>query len=211
MDILKKIEAIGIVPVVVIDDAKDAVPLAKALMDGGIPAAEVTFRTAAAEDAIRAIRAAYPEMLVGAGTVLTDEQADRALQAGASFIVSPGLNQKHVEYVLSKGALMIPGVVTPSEIELGLSMGLEVLKFFPAEPSGGLSMIKALTSAYVNLKLMPTGGINAKNAEEYLKDPHILAVGGSWMVKKDLIREGRFDEIQKMTEEAAALVKRVRG
>ena len=211
MDILKKIEEIGIVPVVVIDDAKDAVPLAKALMEGGIPAAEVTFRTAAAEEAIRAIREAYPEMLVGAGTVLTDEQADRALTAGASFIVSPGLNKAHVEYVLSKGALMIPGVVTPSEIETGLALGLEVLKFFPAEPSGGLPMIKALTSAYVNLKVMPTGGINAKNAEEYLKDPHILAVGGSWMVKKDLIREGRFDEIRAMTEEAAALVKRVRG
>ena len=211
MDILKKIEEIGIVPVVVIEDAKDAVPLAKALIEGGIPVAEVTFRTAAAEDTIRAIKEAYPEMLVGAGTVLTDEQADRALSAGASFIVSPGLNPAHVSYVLSKGALMIPGVFTPSEIETGLSLGLEVLKFFPAEPSGGLPMIKALTSAFVNLKLLPTGGINLENAEAYLKDPHILAVGGSWMVKKDLIREGRFDEIRRMTEEAASLVKRVRG
>ncbi|MBQ6679375.1 MAG: bifunctional 4-hydroxy-2-oxoglutarate aldolase/2-dehydro-3-deoxy-phosphogluconate aldolase [Lachnospiraceae bacterium] len=211
MDILEQIGKIGIIPVVVIDDEKDAVPLAKALIEGGLPAAEVTFRTAAAEGAIRAIKEAYPEMLVGAGTVLTDEQADRAIAAGASFIVSPGLNPAHVEYVLSKGVPMVPGVVTPSEIEQGLALGLTTLKFFPAEPSGGLAMIKALTAAYVNLKIMPTGGINAKNAEEYLKDPHILAVGGSWMVKKDLIKAGAFDEIKAMTEEAAALVKRARG
>ena len=211
MDILEQIGKIGIIPVVVIDDEKDAVPLAKALIEGGLPAAEVTFRTAAAEGAIRAIKEAYPEMLVGAGTVLTDEQADRAIAAGASFIVSPGLNPAHVEYVLSKGVPMVPGVVTPSEIEQGLALGLTTLKFFPAEPSGGLAMIKALTAAYVNLKIMPTGGINAKNAEEYLKDPHILAVGGSWMVKKDLIKAGAFDEIKTMTEEAAALVKRARG
>ena len=125
--------------------------------------------------------------------------------------MSPGLNPAHVEYVLSKGVPMVPGVVTPSEIEQGLALGLTTLKFFPAEPSGGLAMIKALTAAYVNLKIMPTGGINAKNAEEYLKDPHILAVGGSWMVKKDLIKAGAFDEIKAMTEEAAALVKRARG
>lgn len=211
MDILEQIGKIGIIPVVVIDDEKDAVPLAKALIDGGLPAAEITFRTAAAEGAIRAIKAAYPEMLVGAGTVLTDEQADRAIAAGASFIVSPGLNPEHVKYVLSKGVPMLPGVVTPSEIEQGLALGLTTLKFFPAEPSGGLAMIKALTAAYVNLKIMPTGGINAGNAEEYLKDPHILCVGGSWMVKKDLIKEGNFLEIRKMTEEAAALVKRARG
>lgn len=211
MDILEQIGKIDIIPVVVIDDEKDAVPLAKALIDGGLPAAEITFRTAAAEGAIRAIKAAYPEMLVGAGTVLTDEQADRAIAAGASFIVSPGLNPEHVKYVLSKGVPMLPGVVTPSEIEQGLALGLTTLKFFPAEPSGGLAMIKALTAAYVNLKIMPTGGINAGNAEEYLKDPHILCVGGSWMVKKDLIKEGNFLEIRKMTEEAAALVKRARG
>ena len=211
MDILEKIEKIGIIPVIVIDDVNDAVPLAGALMRGGLPAAEVTFRTAAAEDAIRAIRAAYPEMLVGAGTVLTKEQADRAIDAGASFIVSPGLNPENVRYVLDKGVPMVPGVCTPSEIEQGLALGLTTLKFFPAEPSGGLAMIKALTGAYVNVRFMPTGGISAANAEEYLKDKHIVAVGGSWIVKKDMIKAGAYDEIEKLAAEAAALVARVRG
>ncbi|MBR6322946.1 MAG: bifunctional 4-hydroxy-2-oxoglutarate aldolase/2-dehydro-3-deoxy-phosphogluconate aldolase [Lachnospiraceae bacterium] len=212
MDMQEQIRKIGIVPVVVLDDAKDAVPLAQALMDGGLPCAEVTFRTAAAEESIRRISEAFPEMLVGAGTVLTTEQVDRAVAAGAKFIVSPGLNPVNVKYCLEKGIPVFPGVLTPSEIEQALSLGLKVVKFFPAEPSGGLKMIQAIAAAYVGLKFMPTGGINAKNVGDYLADEkHILACGGSWMVKKDLIAAGEFDKIREMTKEAAALVKEYRG
>ncbi|MBR6405883.1 MAG: bifunctional 4-hydroxy-2-oxoglutarate aldolase/2-dehydro-3-deoxy-phosphogluconate aldolase [Lachnospiraceae bacterium] len=202
----------GIVPVVVLDDAKDAEPLAEALIRGGLPCAEVTFRTAAAEESIRRMTEKFPEMLVGAGTVLTTEQVDRAVAAGAKFIVAPGLNPVTVKYCLEKGIPVFPGVLTPSEIEQALSLGLQVVKFFPAEPSGGLKMIQAIAAAYVGLKFMPTGGINAKNVGEYLADEkHILACGGSWMVKKDLIAAGEFGKIEEMAREAAALVKEYRG
>ena len=212
MDMQEQIKKIGIVPVVVLDDAKDAVPLAEALIRGGLPCAEVTFRTAAAEESIRRIAAKFPDMLVGAGTVLTTEQVDRAVGAGAKFIVSPGLNPVTVKYCQEKGIPVFPGVLTPSEIELALSLGLKVVKFFPSEPSGGLKMIQAMAAAYVGLKFMPTGGINAKNVGEYLADDkHILACGGSWMVKKDLIAAGEFGKIEEMTREAAALVKEYRG
>ena len=212
MDMQEQIRKIGIVPVVVLDDAEDAVPLAQALVEGGLPCAEVTFRTAAAEESIRKITEAFPDMLVGAGTVLTTEQVDRAVGAGAKFIVAPGLNPVTVKYCQEKGIPVFPGILTPSEIEQALSLGLKVVKFFPAEPSGGLKMIQAMAAAYVGLKFMPTGGINAKNVGDYLADEkHILACGGSWMVKKDLIAAGEFEKIREMTKEAAALVKEYRG
>lgn len=212
MEINERIYKIGIVPVVVIDDEKDAIPLAKALTEGGLPCAEVTFRTAAAEGAIRKIAAAYPDMLVGAGTVLTTEQADRAVKAGAKFIVSPGLDPEVVNYCIKIGVPVFPGIVTPSEIIQAVKLGLKVVKFFPAEASGGLKMIQSMAAAFGGLKFMPTGGINANNAADYLKDEkHIIACGGSWMVKGDLIAAGEFDRIRELTKEAAEIVKEIRG
>lgn len=209
--ILEKFHEIGIIPVVVLNDAKDAAPLGKALLEGGLPVAEVTFRTDAAEESIRILSETYPDLLVGAGTVLTPEQADRAVAAGAKFIVSPGLNPRVVKHCQEKGVIITPGVVTPGEIEKALELGLEVVKFFPAEPSGGLSMIKAMAAAYTKLKFMPTGGINAKNVVDYLKYNKILACGGSWMVKGDLIAAGDFDKITALCKEAADIVKAVRA
>lgn len=201
-EVLKQIEAIGIVPVVKIDRAEDAVPLARALINGGLPCAEVTFRTDAAADAIAAMSKAFPDMLVGAGTVLTPAQADAAVEAGAKFIVSPGLNPDVVRHCVEKGYPITPGVCTPGEVEIALSLGLEVVKFFPAEAAGGLAMIKAMSAPYGKLKFMPTGGISAKNLNEYLAFPKILACGGSWMVTADLINDGKFDEIERLTREA---------
>ena len=209
--VLEEIKKIGIVPVVVLDDAKDAEPLAKALCEGGLPCAEVTFRTEAAEESIRIISEKYPEMLVGAGTVLTTEQVDRAVAAGAKFIVSPGLNSEVVKYCLDKNIAITPGVVTPSEMEQAIELGLNIVKFFPAEPSGGLSMIKAVSAPYTMLKFMPTGGINPGNVKEYLKSDKIFACGGSWMVKGDLVDAGDFDKIKELTKEAADIVKEIRG
>ena len=208
---LQKLEQFGIVPVVVLDDAADAAPLAKALCDGGLACAEVTFRTAAAEESIRIMTTEYPDMVVGAGTVLTTDQVDRAIAAGAKFIVSPGLDPKIVTYCIEKNIPITPGVVTPSEIAKAIELGLDVVKFFPAEPAGGLKMIKAVAAPYTTLKFMPTGGINLGNVEEYLKYDRILACGGSWMVKGDLVSAGKFDEIEKMTKDAAELVKRIRA
>ena len=210
-EMMQQLKKIGIVPVVVLNDVKDALPLAERLMKGGLPCAEVTFRTAAAEESIRQIAKAFPEMIVGAGTVLTTDQADRAIDAGSKFVVSPGFNPKVTEYVLKKGVPMTPGVCTPTEIEAAMSLGLDVLKFFPAEPSGGLSMIKAVCAAYVNLQFMPTGGINANNVRDYLKYDRIVACGGSWMVNGKLISEGKFDEIEDLVREAASIVKEIRG
>lgn len=210
-EMMKKLQKLGIVPVVVLNDAKDALPLAERLVNGGLPCAEVTFRTAAAEESIRQMAKAYPDMIIGAGTVLTCEQADRAIDAGAKFIVSPGFNPKVTEYVLKRGVPMTPGVCTPTEIEAALQFDLDVLKFFPAEPSGGLKMIKALCAPYVGLNFMPTGGINADNVRDYLKYERIVACGGSWMVSGSLVKEGKFDEIENMVREAAAIVKEIRG
>lgn len=201
-EVLEKIQKIGIVPVVVLDDAKDALPLAKALCDGGLPCAEVTFRTAAAEESIRIMAEKFPEMLVGAGTVLTTEQVDRAVNAGAKFIVSPGLNPVVVQYCVDKGIPVTPGTSNPSDVEAALSLGLEVVKFFPAEAAGGLEMIKAMSAPYTAVKFMPTGGISAKNINSYLAFDKILACGGSWMVKKDLVAAGEFDKIRDLTKEA---------
>ena len=201
-DVLQQIYNIGIVPVIAIDDAAQAVPLAKALVAGGLPAAEVTFRTAAGEEAIRRIAAEVPEMLVGAGTVLTKEQADRALAAGSQFIVSPGFNPEVTRYVIDKGALMMPGTATPGEMEQAMSMGLDVVKFFPAEQNGGVAKLKALAGPYTSLRWMPTGGVNTKNMMDYLGFDKIVACGGTWMVKKDLINGEKWDEITAICKEA---------
>lgn len=201
-DVLQRIYEIGIVPVIAIDDADKAVPLAKALVKGGLPAAEVTFRTAAAEEAIRRIVAEVPEMLVGAGTVLTKEQADRAIAAGVKFIVSPGFNPEITKYVIDKGMLMMPGTATPGEMEQAMSMGLSVVKFFPAEQNGGVAKLKAVAGPYQNLRWMPTGGVNEKNLLDYLKFNKIIACGGTWMVKKDLIEAENWDEIERLTRQA---------
>lgn len=209
--VLEEIQELGIVPVVVLDDAGDAEPLAKALCDGGLPCAEVTFRTEAAEESIRIMAEKFPDMLIGAGTVLTTEQVDRAVAAGARFIVSPGFNPRVVKYCVEKNIPITPGCVTPSEIEQALEHGLSVVKFFPAEPAGGLNMIKALAAPYVGVKFMPTGGINANNVKEYLKFNKILACGGSWMVKGDLIKSGDFAKITELTKEAVQIVKEARG
>lgn len=204
--VLETIAKIGIVPVVVLDDAKDAAPLADALCKGGLPCAEVTFRTAAAEESIKNMVEAHPEMMVGAGTVLTTEQVDRAVNAGAKFIVAPGFNPTIVKYCQEKGVPMVPGINNPSNIEAAIELGLDVVKFFPAEQSGGIAMIKAMAAPYVNMKFMPTGGISAKNLNDYLSFDKIIACGGSWMVKKDLVAAGKFDEIQALTEEAVRLM-----
>ena len=210
-EVLEKISKIGIVPVVVLDDAKDAEPLAEALIKGGLPCAEVTFRTAAAEESIRIMAQKVPEMLVGAGTVLTTEQVDRAVAAGASLIVSPGFDPEIVDYCISKNIEVVPGIVTPSELAQAVKRGLTRVKFFPAEAAGGLKMIKAMCAAYTTVRIMPTGGINAKNISEYLECDKIFCCGGSWMVKGDLIKAGEFDKIKDMTAEAVALVKKIRG
>ena len=210
-EVLEKLGQYGIVPVVVLNDSKDAEPLADALCEGGLACAEVTFRTEAAAESIKIMSKKHPEMLVGAGTVLTVEQVDEAVAAGAKFIVSPGLNPEIVKYCLDKNIAITPGVVTPSEMEQAIELGLNIVKFFPAEPSGGLSMIKAVSAPYTMLKFMPTGGINPGNVKEYLKSDKIFAFGGSWMVKGDLVDAGDFDKIKELTKEAADIVKEIRG
>ena len=210
-DVTKKNEETGVIPVVVLNDVKDALPLAKARCEGGLPCAEVTFRTDAAEESIRLMAKEYPQMLIGAGTVLTTDQVDRAVNAGASFIVSPGFDPEIVDYCLSKNIPVIPGCVTPSEVAQAVKRGLTRIKFFPAEQAGGLAMIKAMGAAYTTVKFMPTGGINAKNLASYLSCDKIYACGGSWMVKGDLIKAGEFEKIKEMTKEAVALVKEIRG
>ena len=211
MNILERIGTIGIVPVVALDDAKAADPLGEALSEGGLPCAEITFRTDAAEESIRIMSEKYPDMLIGAGTVLTTEQVDRAVNAGAKFIVSPGTNPKVVRYCVEKNIPITPGILTPSEIEQALECGVKIVKFFPAEPGGGLSMIKAMAAPYVGVKFMPTGGINAHNVRDYLRYDRIHACGGSWMVKKELIAGGEFAKIKALTREAADIVGEIRG
>lgn len=201
-ELLQKIHDIGIVPVIAIDDAAKAVPLAKALVAGGLPAAEVTFRTAAAEDAIKAIVKEVPQMIVGAGTVLTKEQADRAIDAGVSFIVSPGFNPDVTKYVIDKGVCMVPGTATAGEMEQAMALGLDTVKFFPAEQNGGIEKLKALAGPYKTLKWMPTGGINTNNLASYMSFHQILACGGTWMVKKDLIEGEKWDEITSICKAA---------
>ncbi|MCL2593416.1 MAG: bifunctional 4-hydroxy-2-oxoglutarate aldolase/2-dehydro-3-deoxy-phosphogluconate aldolase [Defluviitaleaceae bacterium] len=202
---------IGMVPVIKIDDAKDAIPLAKALCDGGIPCAEVTFRTDAAYQAIKNMSENVPEILVGAGTVLSIEQAKLAIEAGAKFIVSPGLNPEVVKYCQSVNVPILPGCITPTEIELALSFGLNVLKFFPAEQAGGLDFTKAVCAPYTQIKFIPTGGISEKNLEEYLKFDKIVACGGSYMATTDLINNGKWDEVTEICKKTVEKIKKVRN
>lgn len=209
-NLIEKISNIGVVPVIKIDRAEDAIPLANALKNGGLCCAEVTFRTDAAEEAIRLIHKEFPDFLIGAGTVLTPKQADLAMAAGASFIVSPGLNPTVVKHCIDNDYPVIPGVCTPSEVELGMSLGLSYLKFFPAEAAGGVKMIKAMAAPYNKIKFMPTGGIGTANLKDYLACSAVFVCGGSWMVPANLINEGKFDEIEKLTAEAVALVKEIR-
>lgn len=201
----------GVVPVVVLNEVKDALPLAKALTEGGLPCAEVTFRTEAAEESIRRMAKEYPDMLVGAGTVLTIDQVDRAVNAGAKFIVSPGFDPEIVDYCLSKEIPVFPGCVTPSEVMQAVKRGMKVVKFFPAEQFGGVATIKALAAPYTTMKFMPTGGVSAKNLRSYLECDKIICCGGSWMVKGDLIKAGEFDKIRELTKEAVELAKSIRG
>ncbi|MBR2381825.1 MAG: bifunctional 4-hydroxy-2-oxoglutarate aldolase/2-dehydro-3-deoxy-phosphogluconate aldolase [Clostridia bacterium] len=202
MNVLKELSLIGIVPVIKIDRVEDALPLAKALIEGGLPCAEITFRTAAAKDAIAAITKEYPDMIVGAGTVLTKEQVDAAIEAGSKFIVSPGFNPEIVKYCQEKGCPIIPGINNPTGIEQALSLGLTTVKFFPAEQSGGINMIKAMSAPYGAVTFMPTGGIGPANVNDYLSFNKIVCCGGSWMVKADMIAAGDFDGITKLVRQA---------
>ncbi|GHT43581.1 hypothetical protein AGMMS49921_11830 [Endomicrobiia bacterium] len=201
-DLLMEISKIGIVPVVVLDNSQQALPLAKALYDGGIKCMEITFRTMAAEESIKTICKEVPKMLVGAGTVLTVEQVDKAVAAGAKFIVSPGLNPRIVRYCLDKGITIIPGCANPSDVEVAIEFKLDIVKFFPAEAAGGINMVKAMAAPYTNIKFMPTGGIDIKNLNTYLLFNKIIACGGSWMVNKELIKNGDYKTITKLSKEA---------
>ncbi|MGI6254581.1 MAG: bifunctional 4-hydroxy-2-oxoglutarate aldolase/2-dehydro-3-deoxy-phosphogluconate aldolase [Acutalibacter sp.] len=198
---LELLSAIGVVPTIEIEDAQKAVPLAKALMAGGLPVAEVTFRTSAAPESIRRISQECPEVLIGAGTVLTCQQVDQALEAGSKFLVTPGFHPHVIRYALAKGALVIPGTATPGEMEQAMGMGLNVVKFFPAEQNGGTAALKALAGPYKQLRWLPTGGINIGNLNEYLSCAQVLACGGSWMVKRELIQSEAWNEITALCKE----------
>lgn len=201
-DILKRIHGIGIVPVIALENVEDAAPLAQALCNGGLPVAEVTYRTACAHDAMIEMKKACPQMLVGAGTVLTKEQVDSALDAGAEFIVSPGLNPEIVRYCQEKNVPILPGTANASDIEMALSLGLNTVKFFPAEPLGGIKMISALAAPYNTMKFMPTGGVSPKNMKDYLSNPKIVACGGTWMIDKKAMKEKNFGKIEELTRQA---------
>ena len=209
--ILERLSSFGIVPVVVLNRSEDAEPLADALCNAGLPCAEVTFRTDAAAESIKIMKEKHPELLIGAGTVLTTEQVDRALDAGAEFIVSPGFDPEIVDYCIAKNVPIVPGCVTPSEVAQGVHRGLEVLKFFPAEQAGGLAMIKAMAAPYTNVKFMPTGGISEGNLASYLECNNIVCCGGSWMVKADMVESGDFSAISEKAKRAVEIVKTVRA
>ena len=208
---MEQLSSCGIVPVVVLNDAERAVPTAKALLAGGINVMEITFRTAAAKASIAKVAAEVPEMIVGAGTVINVEQAREAVEAGAKFIVSPGSDADVIREAGKLGVPIVPGVVTPSEIMAGLKLGIKVFKFFPAETFGGLKAIKALAGPFPQIKFIPTGGISLSNVEEYIKNPKIQAVGGSWMVSSAMIDAGEYDEITAKSAAATALFKQIRG
>ena len=210
-EIMRKIGEIGIVPVVAIEDAADAVPLGQALVDGGLPCAEITFRTAAAADAIKAMSSAFPEIIVGAGTVLTVAQAEEAKAAGSKFIVTPGFDAAVVDWCIANDMPITPGVMTPTDINQALAKGLTLLKFFPAEAAGGIKMLKAIGGPYVGVKFMPTGGINANNMADYLSLPAVHACGGSFMVKKQMIADGQFAEISALAKSAIETVNSTRN
>jgi 2-dehydro-3-deoxyphosphogluconate aldolase/(4S)-4-hydroxy-2-oxoglutarate aldolase len=210
MNITERVRQIGIIPVVSLPKVEHALPLAESLLAGGLPCAEITFRTAAAAGGIEQIAQRFPELFLGAGTVLTTEQAQRALDCGAQFIVSPGTNPTTVDYCLAKGATIFPGVCTPTEVEMALSKGVDVLKFFPAEQSGGVSFLKAICAPYGQVQFIPTGGIDTKNIAQYLALPQVVACGGSWMVKPDLFEAGDFATVTRLTKEAVALLNQCR-
>ena len=210
-DALEQLRRIRLAPVIVIDDPEHAAPLADALVEGGLPCAEVTFRTPAAAEAIRNMARAQPDMLLGAGTVLTPQQAAQARDAGARFVVSPGLNPVVVDYCLEQGIPVFPGVCTPTEIEAGLQRGLKVLKFFPAEPAGGLAYLKAISAPYSMLEFIPTGGINAEKLPAYLGFRSVVACGGSWMAPAEWIRGGEFDRIREETARAVQTIQQSEG
>ena len=200
--VLQRVYEIGIIPVIAFNDVDEAIPLCKALMDGGLPAAEVTFRTACAEECIRKIHEELPDMLLGAGTVMTNDQADRAMAAGASFVVAPGYDPNVTQHVIDKGGLMMPGTCSAGEMQQAMNQGCEAIKFFPAEANGGVDMLKNIGAALKTAKWMCTGGVNAKNVNTYLANPQIIAVGGTWMCKSDKIKAGAWEDITAACKEA---------
>lgn len=210
-EIKQKAKELGVLPVIKINDVNDAQPLAKALLEGGLPAAEITFRTNCAAEAIQAVKKATPEVLVAAGTVINKEQAQKAMDAGADFLVSPGFDKELVVFCQENNWVIIPGVTTASEAQAAVNLGLEVVKFFPAETSGGIKAISALSAPFDQLTFMPTGGISEGNLADYLSNPKIVACGGSWMVKEDLINAGKFDEITQLVKKAVEKIKEIRG
>jgi 2-dehydro-3-deoxyphosphogluconate aldolase/(4S)-4-hydroxy-2-oxoglutarate aldolase len=210
-DILDTLGRMGVVPVVKIERVEDAVDLGKALSAGGLPCIEITFRTEAAEEAIRRIASNLPDVILGAGTVRSVDQAQRAVSAGAKFVVSPGLNEKVVDWCLNNGVIVTPGVVTPTEIEMATDKGLNILKFFPSEAMGGIKTLKAISAPYAGVKFMPTGGITRDNLADYLAVPSVHCCGGSWLVKADLIAGGKFEEITQLAQDAVSVVRQVRG
>ena len=205
-EILEKIGKFGIIPVVKIEKAEEALPLGRALLDGDLPITEITFRTSVAEESIKTLTKELPELLVGAGTVLTIEQVKKAVSAGAKFIVSPGFNPKVVDYCIENSIPVTPGINNPTQIEMALERGIEVVKFFPAEASGGLSLLKSMSAPYTGIKFIPTGGINQNNLCSYLSYNKVHACGGSWMVKPGLISSGNFTEITRLTKEAVSIM-----
>ena len=207
--ILEEIGLYKIIPVIIIDEVENSIPLASALIDGGLPIAEITFRTKAAKESIEKIAKEFPKMLLGAGTVLSVDQVKSAVDAGAKFIVSPGLNPKVVEYCLTNNIPITPGIATPTEVERALELNLDVVKFFPAEALGGLNYLKAISAPYENLKFIPTGGIDEKNLQSYLQFPKVLACGGTWMVKNDLINNKKFNEIKSLSAAALSITKSI--
>ncbi len=211
MTITENLNRLGIVPVVSIPEARLAEPLAESLMAGGLPCAEITFRTAAAADSLAAIARRFPDLLLGAGTVLSTDQVDRALDAGAQFIVSPGTNPRVVEHCLKRAVTIFPGVCTPTEIEAALTLGVDLLKFFPAEPMGGVKYLQAICAPYRHVRFIPTGGIDTANIGNYLGLPQVVACGGSWMVKPELMLTGRFEAIRDLAAEAVRLVDQIRN
>jgi len=210
MEIIERLQELAIIPVVSISKLEYALPLAESLLEGGLSCAEITFRTAAAAESISEIRVRFPEILLGAGTVLTLEQAETAIDAGAQFIVSPGTNPAVVQFCQSNSMTVFPGVCTPTEIELALSHGVDVLKFFPAEPMGGVKFLKSISAPYRRVRFIPTGGIDAENLAAYLAFDRVLACGGSWMVKPELIDAGEYQHIRKLAAEAVDLVRNLR-
>jgi 2-dehydro-3-deoxyphosphogluconate aldolase/(4S)-4-hydroxy-2-oxoglutarate aldolase len=209
--LLQQLGALGVVPVIVIEDARHAAKLADALTEGGLPCAEITFRTAAAEAALRAMVEQRPDMLIGAGTVLSPKQAAAARAAGAKFVVSPGFNPAVVDYCLENDIPVYPGVATPTEIEMALAKDLTTVKFFPAEPMGGLNFLKAIAAPYGNVQFIPTGGISMKNIGEYLAFKRVVACGGTWMAPADWIAAGDFARIKEETARAVAAVQQIKG